>query len=72
MLAATVLGSAHSYIGGTSNMRPGFTCFFTASLVIAGLTATSCGGDDGNDGGLADACNPLGGGPCLPPWPSMA
>lgn len=39
------------------------------SLVLA----AACGGDDdGNTGGIADACNPLGGVACLVPWPSAA
>lgn len=41
-------------------------CIFGVALLAA------CGGDDGNNSGIADECNPLGGETCMLPWPSMA
>jgi hypothetical protein len=39
-------------------------------LVLVGIvTIAACGG---NDTGINDECNPLGGASCLMPWPSMA
>jgi len=41
---------------------------FVALLTLGGCVfATSCGG---NDTGIPDACNPMGGVACLMPWPS--
>ncbi|HVV83552.1 MAG TPA: hypothetical protein VHE35_10790 [Kofleriaceae bacterium] len=41
------------------------------ALVSLAAAAAACGGD-GNTSGIADACNPLGTGACLLPWPSSA
>src|SRR5437899_413618 len=41
--------------------------------MVAGISLAACGsnGGTGNTTGIPDACNPLGGGACLLPWPSM-
>lgn len=44
-----------------------------ASVSAVGIALAACGssGTMGNTTGIPDACNPLGGGACLLPWPSM-